>query len=78
MERQETHFPENASAITPDDDVVLPATTVYAGAAGVVTVEPYSGGNTAAFTVPTGGVVPVLVRRVLATGTTATLLVGIR
>lgn len=71
-------FPDRATQIIPSDTIVLGPTTVYVGVAGDVAVEPYAGGNEVIFSgCPTGSVIPVRVRRVLATGTTALSLVGV-
>lgn len=72
-----TQFPMYAIAVTPSDSVEFVApSTVYVGIAGDVVVEPWEGGNTVTFTVGAGGVVPVLVKRVLA-ATTASALVRV-
>jgi hypothetical protein len=72
-------FPDRAEAITPSDAAFLSPTTVYVGVTGDVTVEPWVGDNTVTFVaVPAGTAVPVRAKRVLATGTTATDLVGVR
>lgn len=70
-----TTLPANAAAITPDDDNDLsPADqALYAAAAGTVAVTTV-GGQSATFTVAVGDIVPVRASRVLATGTTATVL----
>ena len=70
-----------AVAITPDDDTDLEFTprALYIGGAGAVTVILRN--DTAAVTfaaVPVGTVLPVRPKRVLATGTDATLLLGLR
>lgn len=68
----------DAFAITPDNNTDLDAVTraVYVGGEGDLAVIMYSGAEvTLAGAV---GVVPVCVRRVKATGTTATGIVGLR
>jgi len=70
-------FPEKAEAVTPSDTTVFEASSIYVGGAGNVAVEPLDGGNTVTFVMLAGSVVPVRVRRVLATGTTATSLVRV-
>lgn len=81
-----TGFPAVAKAITPsnvtpllDYDNEPRAMTVYVGTAGNIAVVPV--GNTFAqsviFKVPAGGLVPVEVTWVLASGTDATELVGL-
>ena len=74
-----TAFPTRAFDITPSDETewVNAAVTVWVGGAGDVVVEPWEGGNTVTFGLDAGDVVPVSVRRVLNTGTTATSLRGI-
>lgn len=50
---------------------------MYVGGAGVVTCTPANGGTNVAITMPAGSIVPFRVSKVLATGTTATLLVAV-
>ena len=64
----------DAADVTPSDsaDLPRPARSLYVGGAGDVSVIT-RGGSTVTFTaVPAGMVLPVQVRRVRATGTTAT------
>lgn len=65
-------------AITPDDDVDLVrlAPRIYVGGAGNVRLIS-SGGDTVTFTMLAGSYIDVQATRVLATGTTATGLVGL-
>ena len=71
-------FPDRAVAVTPSDATILPPSTIYVGVGGDVAVEPWTGDNTVTFVgLPAGAIVPVRVRRVLATGTTATNLVQV-
>lgn len=74
-------LPENAFALTPADaNDYTPGIHVYVGGAGVVRCTPLAlgaQGTTVDVTVPAGGMVPFKVSRVLATGTTATLLIGV-
>lgn len=73
-----TQYPSRAEAVTPSDATTFAqASTVYVGTAGAVVVEPEHGSNTVSFQMQAGSVVPVMVRRVLATGTTAGSLVRI-
>ena len=74
-----TAFPTRAFDITPSDETewVNAAVTVFVGGSGDVVVEPWDGGNTLTFNLDAGSLVPVSVRRVLETGTTATDLKGI-
>lgn len=72
-------YPFRAEAVTPSDlaaDNFTTPRTIYVGGAGVVAVIPWLpvGATVANFTVPAGGTVPVSVRRVNSTNTTATLL----
>lgn len=81
-----TKYPPRAVAITPhdtnalvDQDGTEQAMTVFVGSAGTVAVLPAGNTGTTAvtFTIPAGGVVPVLCRVVKSTGTTASGLVGV-
>lgn len=73
-----TAYPTRAVSITPSDatEFAVPY-TIWVGGTGDVTVEPWRGGNTVTYPamVP-GSVVPVAVKRVLSTGTTATNMRG--
>jgi hypothetical protein len=81
-----TGFPACAKEITPSDSSVLTdhdgnvrSQTVYVGGAGTVVVVPVGNdlAQTVAFVCPAGGLVPVEVRAVKFSGTTATNLVGV-
>lgn len=74
-----TSYPDRAFDLTPSDadEFIDAAVCVYVGASGDVAVEPWRGGNTVTFSLSAGDFVPVAVRRVLATGTTATGLIGV-
>lgn len=75
-----TLFPDNAIAIDISTaDHVLPAfATVYVGATGNVVVAPAGGGSNVTFVgIPAGGVVPVRVKTVVKTLTTATSMVAV-
>lgn len=67
--------------IVPSDTVNLPGATVggiYVGGAGNVTVVPLAGGPSVVFTaVAAGTLLPIIATRVMATGTSATLMVGL-
>lgn len=88
-DRFSTHEPQLDSpadrgfSITPDndDDLALNTRMIYVGGAGDITVimaGETNDANTLLFkAVPVGTVLPIRVRRVLATGTTATLLLGL-
>ncbi|SAJ89285.1 spike base protein, RCAP_Rcc01079 family [Burkholderia multivorans] len=66
-----------AVAITPSDTLAQTYRAIYVGGAGNVAVKT-TGGNTVTFTAPpVGSILPVEVQQVLATGTTATLLIGL-
>lgn len=69
-----------AAAITPDDDVDLtePSRAVYIGSAGNLAVEMLAGGPPVTFeSVPAGLLLPIRVRKVLETGTTAAAIIAI-
>lgn len=72
-------FPSGAFAITPSNsDTFAVGVSVYVGVTGDVAVTPAAGGSNVTFVaVPAGFVVPLTVKAVLATGTTAASLVGI-
>lgn len=74
-----TAFPHGAIAVTPSDtDVFASPVTVYVGVTGNVRVVPANGGSAVTFVgVPAGGVVPVKVRQVYSTSTTATSIVAV-
>lgn len=73
-------FANGAFNLTKSDAVIYapPLQGVYVGGAGNVTiVDPY--GNNVTFTAPAvGSIIPCLISQVMAAGTTATLLVGLR
>lgn len=68
---------DNAVAIIPDDNAVLDqGVNVYVGGAGNVAITDMRG-NVVTFTAPpVGSVLPVRARKVMATDTTATILIG--
>ncbi len=71
--------PESAAAITPDDmsDISHVTRALYVGGGGHLRVK-MLGGETATFAnVPSGTLMPLRVLRVLATGTTATAILGL-
>jgi hypothetical protein len=71
-------LPSAALAVTPSDaDTFAAPVSIYVGGAGVVTCTPSAGGANVAITMPAGSVVPFRVSKVLATGTTATLMVAV-
>ena len=68
-------IPGKAIAVTPSDTVNLPYTSgFYVGGAGNVTVQTEAGDITTFNACPVGLIVPIRITKVLATGTTATLL----
>jgi hypothetical protein len=70
-----------AFPIIPDDDVdlALHARSIYVGGGGSLRVVPARGVDPVTFAgLAAGSILPVMVRRVLSTGTTASLLVGLR
>lgn len=67
----------SAKAITPSDSAAQSYRAIYVGGAGNVAVVT-EGGDSVTFTAPpVGTIIPVSVTQVKATGTTATLLVGL-
>lgn len=74
-------FPGDAFSITPNDSADLPnIAVVYVGGfgtTGAVKVTTAQGTDVTFLGVPAGAVLPVQVRRVWSTGTTATNLLGI-
>lgn len=77
--RSLTSPPENAGAIVPDDAADLPQATraLYVGGAGDVVLRMLGGETVTLANLQAGALVPLRVARVLATGTTATGLVGL-
>ena len=69
----------HAFAVTPNDSSDLSETTraIYVGGAGSVTAVMASGASVTFASVPSGTTLPVRVTRVLATGTTASTIVGL-
>lgn len=69
----------NGFAITPADGADLSATTraIYVGGTGALAVTLSSGNDVSFAGLPAGTLLPVRIRRVKATGTTATALVGL-
>lgn len=66
-------------AVTPDDedDLAELVRGLYVGGGGAVAIVDPEGATTVFAGVPSGTVLPVRARRVHATGTTATLIVGL-
>lgn len=69
----------HAASITTDNsnDLPTPAKAIYVGGAGDLTVTTGSGEDVVFKAVPVGTVLPVKIKRVKATGTTATLLLAL-
>jgi len=71
-------FPGGAVAVVPSDTVMFPSPSViYVGITGNVQVTTAQGDTVIFTNVPAGGVIPVQVDQVLATGTTAANLVRV-
>lgn len=67
-----------AKAITPSDTVLQAYSGIYIGGAGNLAVVMESG-DTVTFTAPpVGTILPIRVTKVMATNTTATLLIGLQ
>lgn len=69
-----------AAAVTPNDSADLPGGPckgLYIGVAGNVTVDMDNGGSSILFTAAPVGVLPIVARRVRATGTAATGIVAL-
>lgn len=66
--------------ITPSDSLPItqPCTGLYVGGTGVLVVETLNGVELAFVGVPAGAVISMQVRKVKATGTTATSIVGLQ
>lgn len=78
VNQQTSVYPTNAYAVTPSDTTEFSPSTIYVGGTGDVTVLPADNAPGAVVTykaVPTGEHLPVMVKRVMSTGTTATLMV---
>lgn len=67
----------DATTITPSDTVDTPADSVYIGGDGDLRVITRRGSTVTFKALTAGSFVPVQVRRVLATGTTASNLIGL-
>nr|DAL11089.1 MAG TPA_asm: hypothetical protein [Bacteriophage sp.] len=68
-----------AAAVTTSDSAVSddPTRALYVGGAGNVKVDMVSGGTVTFSNVAAGTLLPIQVTRVYATGTTATLIIGL-
>ena len=68
----------NCIAITPaDSDLVAPVRALYIGGSGNVKINDTGNGAVTFVAVQAGTILPVMARRVYATGTTATNIVGL-
>ena len=65
------------AAVTPSDTAAQTYAALYVGAGGNLSVEMESGATLTFVAVPTGAILPIRVRKVRATGTTATSIVGL-
>lgn len=75
-----TSAPENAFPIAPNDseDIDTITRAIYVGTGGNLAVQMAGGGGAVTFrTLPAGALLPIRVTRVLATGTTASDLIGL-
>jgi hypothetical protein len=76
--RSLTSPPEHAVAILPQDgaDLAVVTRAIYVGAGGDVAVRMLDGTTVTLANVPNGTLMPLRVSRVLATGTTASAILG--
>lgn len=77
--RSLTSPPEDAAEITPSDTIdsaVAVTRALYVGVAGDIVLLMYGGATVTLRSVPSGSFLPLRVRRVLASGTTADGIVG--
>lgn len=70
---------QNAFAVTPSDstDLAAPARALYVGGSGNVKINDSGNGAVTFYGVAAGSILPVMARRVYATGTTATNIVAL-
>lgn len=68
----------SAFPITPSDstDLAINTRCIYVGVTGNITLNMYDGSSVTFSNVPAGFILPVRAKRILATGTTATSLIG--
>ena len=66
-------------AVTPNDSTTLGETTraLYVGSAGAIAVLMASGASISFANVPAGTILPIRVNKVMATGTSATNMIGL-
>lgn len=67
-----------AFTITPADAGAIYATSLYVGTGGDIAVDMENGDTVTFSAVPSGAIMPIRVRRVYSTGTTASNIVGLR
>lgn len=67
----------DAFPVTPSDTAIIPSRALYVGASGDVAVVTAAGNQVVFAGVPDGSIIPVRVRKVLSTGTTATGIVSL-
>lgn len=69
----------NAAAVTPNDstDLANDSRALYVGGAGDISIVTVGGDTVTLSSVPAGAVLSIMVRRVRATGTTATNIVSL-
>lgn len=78
MQGQITTTYSSYRAITPSDSVPNICQAIYVGGAGNIALKPLEGGTAVTFTaVPVGTILPVNCYYLMATNTTATLLIGL-
>lgn len=68
----------DAAVITPSDATMLDLIGLYIGGAGNVTVETATGNSCLFSALPVGAQIALGIRKVMSTGTTATLIVGFK
>lgn len=70
---------QNAYAVTPSDstDLAAPARALYVGGSGNVKINDSGNGAVTFVGVAAGSILPVMARRVYATGTTATNIIAL-
>lgn len=74
---QITNGYSSAVAITTSDTVIQGYSAIYVGGAGNITIQQAAGTSVLFTAVPVGSILPVNCVRVMATGTSATALVGL-
>lgn len=68
----------DAFAVTPSDASTQRAKALYIGGAGAVAVKTEDGTSVVFSAVPVGSILPIKTTQILSTGTTATLILGLR